>query len=46
LKDEEALAKRRELQHHQDVARYIKDENLLRCPMRYMKLEPFTGFDR
>lgn len=46
FKDEEAMTKRRELKHHQDVARYIKDEDLLRRPMRYMKLEPLTGFDR
>jgi len=46
IKDEEALVKRRQLQHHQDVARFIDEENLLTRPMRYMKLESLRGFDR
>jgi hypothetical protein len=40
------LIKRRELEHHQNITRYIKDEDLLRRPMRYMKLEEVSGFSR
>lgn len=46
VKDESYLSKRRELQHHQDIARYIKEEDLLRRPLKYVKLEPLGGFDR
>ena len=46
LKNEESLEKRRDLQHHRDVAQYVKAEDLLRKPLRYVKLEPKGGFDR
>lgn len=46
VKDESYLPKRLELQHHHDIARYIKEEDLLRQPLKYGKLEPLGGFDR
>jgi hypothetical protein len=46
FENEECLEQRRELQHHRDIAQWTKDEDLLRAPLRYMKLEPHGGFDR
>jgi hypothetical protein len=46
FENEECLEKRQELQHHRDVALLAKEEELLRAPVRYMKLEPLGGFDR
>jgi hypothetical protein len=46
FQDEESLEKRRELQHHKDVARIVVEEDILRKPLRYVKLEPKGGFDR
>lgn len=46
FEDEESLEKRRELQHHKDVARIVVEEDILRKPLRYVKLEPKGGFDR
>jgi len=46
VSDEAALAKRREMKHHQFIAETIGKEDLLRRPMRYMKLNEFVAWDR
>ena len=46
VKDESYLSERRGLQHHQDIAKSIKEEDLLRRPLKYVTLEALGGFDR
>jgi hypothetical protein len=46
VKDEAALVKRREMKHHQYIVETIGKEDLLRKPMRYMKLKEYVTWDR
>ena len=46
VNDETALAKRQEMKHHQYIAEAIGKEDLLRRPMRYMKLKEVVMWDR
>ncbi|KAL2438890.1 hypothetical protein ABEF95_014728 [Exophiala dermatitidis] len=39
LDDPTKLISRRDLHHHQEIARVIREENLLRSPLKYLKLE-------
>jgi hypothetical protein len=43
---EENLQKRSGLAHHQEIARIIKEEGVLRNPLKYEILEMVDGFDR
>ncbi|EXJ95900.1 hypothetical protein A1O1_01025 [Capronia coronata CBS 617.96] len=39
IEDSSKLSTRRELPHHQEIARLIRDEGLLREPLKYVTLE-------
>ncbi|KAK4976505.1 hypothetical protein LTR66_009942 [Elasticomyces elasticus] len=46
IKDETVFAQRPNLSHHREVARILKEEDLIREPLKYLKLENFGGWDR
>ncbi|TKA64012.1 hypothetical protein B0A49_09568 [Cryomyces minteri] len=46
IKDETILAQRPNLGHHHEVAKIIKEEDLLREPLKYLRLEDYGGWDR
>lgn len=44
IDDKEHLTGRRDLEHHQEIARLIKEENLMREPLRYFVLNEEGGW--
>jgi hypothetical protein len=46
IDSEENLKKRSGLAHHQEIARIMKEEGVLRSPLKYEILERVDGFNR